>query len=217
MNHCCDLHMRVVLTTPPASEPLTAAEVKARLNIGSEVTDDVVNAYVKAARQAIDGWDGWLGRALINQSYTIYLSDFCSHIELPVVPAASITSVKYVDADGVEQAVDPSVYQLRPGNPPMLELQYGESWPSHRSQEDAVRIAYVAGYGSSGSSVPEPIRQAICLQVSQMRSLGGQNLFLSEDTAIGIGTKRYVVGGSAGEVLNSAAVALLQTYRVMRL
>ena len=60
--------MRLVLVTPPAVEPLTAAEAKARLNIGDEVSDEVMNAYIMAARQRIDGADGYLGRALNTQT-----------------------------------------------------------------------------------------------------------------------------------------------------
>ena len=209
--------LRIALTTQPAVEPLTAAEVKARLNIGSEVTDAVIDAYIKAARQEIDGWTGWLGRALINQTYTLYLPSFCQYIDLPVPPVSSVASVKYIDADGVEQTVDASNYELLPGSPARLQPKYSLYWPSPRSQPDAVRVAFVAGYGSTGSSVPEPIRIAICLMVSNMRSLSARNLFVSEDTAEGVGTKRYVVGEGAGNALTTAASRLLSVYRVLRL
>ena len=57
--------MRLIPTMPPAVEPLTADEVRARLNIGASVSDEVLNAYITAARMRVDGADGYLGRALV--------------------------------------------------------------------------------------------------------------------------------------------------------
>lgn len=68
--------MSLVLVTPPSVEPLTAAEARARLNIGSEVTDAVLNAFISAARLMIDGADGWLGRALVTQTWDLVLDHF---------------------------------------------------------------------------------------------------------------------------------------------
>jgi uncharacterized phiE125 gp8 family phage protein len=78
-----------------------------------------------------------------------------------------ITSVKYDDADGVEQTVDPSVYRVLAASSaaPRLSLAYNQSWPSPRSQPEAVRIRYVAGYGEQGSDVPAPLRHAMLLQI----------------------------------------------------
>ena len=68
--------MSLVLVEPPDVEPLTTAEVRARLNIGTELTDTVVDALVSASRQMIDGPDGWLGRALNTQTWNLVLDRF---------------------------------------------------------------------------------------------------------------------------------------------
>lgn len=205
--------MRLVLTTPPAAEPLTADEVKARLGVGDELADAVVNAFVTAARQTIDGWSGWLGRALITQQWTMVLPCFERRIRIPLPPLQAIDSVKYVDLDGEEQTVDDAVWRIVQGGG-CIALHDGQNWPAHRVQPDAVRITFTAGYGDAGSSVPEPIRTAIVLMVSNLRSLTAQNLFLSEDTVDGMGTRRYVVGGNAQAAIDAAVNALLSTYRV---
>ncbi|ETR75910.1 hypothetical protein X566_20115 [Afipia sp. P52-10] len=208
--------MRLELTTPPTAEPLSVAEVRQWLGIGSDVADAVVAAYIRAATMQIDAWSGFLGRALIEQTWTLYLPCFARHLPLPIPPARSIESIKYVDPEGVEQTLDPERYTLLPGAPETVIAAYGQSWPAHRLQPDAVRIAFVCGYGPDGSAVPENIRMAICLQVSALRSLSERNLFLSEDTVEGIGTQRFVVSAAAGNALSSAAQALLEPYRVIR-
>jgi hypothetical protein len=75
-------------------------------------------------------------------------------------------------------------------------------------------IEFVAGYGDNPEDVPEPIRSAIALQASALRSLTERNLFLSQDTVDGVGTKQYIVGGNAGAAIDTAVAALLSTYRV---
>lgn len=207
---------RLVLTSEPAVEPLTVAEVRERCGITTtEMSNDTVSALITSARQQLDGWAGMLGRCLITQTWTLYVDEFddCG-IEIPLPPLQSIASVKYIDGDGAEQTVDASVYRIIPGTPSLLELAYGESWPSHREQDDAVRVEFVAGYGDTGSSVPEPIRQAICLQVSHLRSLTKQNLFLKVDEIPGVRRREWTVSDQAGMAIDTAVNRLVQAYRI---
>lgn len=210
--------LRMVLTSPPTAEPLTAAEARARVNISaSEMSDDTLNSLIKAARQEFDGWSGRLGRALITQTWLMYLPTFCRRIEIPLLPFKSVESVKYLDDDGAEQTVDPSIYRTLAGGIPAVELAYNQVWPQHRSQDDAVRVSFVVGYGADGPSVPEPIRSAIALRVSGLRSLSAQNLFVSEDAVEGVGSKRYIVGGDSGKAIDNAINSLISNYEVPRI
>jgi hypothetical protein len=68
--------MALVLVTAPASEPVSATEAKAMLGIGAEVTDTVMGVFVTAARQMIDGSNGWIGRCLVNQTWDLLLDAF---------------------------------------------------------------------------------------------------------------------------------------------
>src|ERR1700680_4023351 len=68
--------MSLSLVTAPTVEPLSVAEARARLNIGPEVTDVALSAFISAARQMIDGRDGWLGRAINTQTWDLVLDRF---------------------------------------------------------------------------------------------------------------------------------------------
>lgn len=205
--------MRLELVTAPTVEPLTAAEAKARLGIDAEVADATMESFIKAARQTIDGRDGWLGRALNTQIWKLLLPGFpCEPIRVPLPPLISVGSVKYYDLAGDLQSVEASDYRILAGARP--EIVSTGSWPSAACRTDAVEITFTAGYGAAGSDVPEPIRSAIALMVSNLRSMSARNLFVSQEVEEGIGSTSYVVGGNAGAAINAAVNALLSTYRV---
>lgn len=201
---------------PPAAEPVTAADVRSRLGIGTEISDDALTAFIKSARQTIDGADGWLGRALITQTWKLVGPGFpFEPIRLPLPPYQSVVSVKYFDGTGVQQTIDPSLYQVEAGSRSYLIPVYGTYWPSARRPSGAVEIVYKAGYGDAGTAVPEPIRQAIVLMVSHMRSVSSRDQNLMIDNVIGVGSKTYAVGRDGGaDVITSAVQSLLQPYQV---
>lgn len=208
------MRQQLVLVTAPAAEPLSAAEAKARLGIGSELSDTVVDALIKGARQSIDGAEGWLGRALVTQTWDLILDAFpADEIPLPLPPVQSVTSITYLDAAGSSQTVDPADYELVKGAPARVRPDYDASWPSARGCRGEVTVRFVAGYGAA-EDVPEPIRNAIALQVAHLRSLMAQNLFLRSEVVEGVGSFDYFVSEAAGRALGAAADALLAPYRV---
>ncbi len=80
---------------------------------------------------------------------------------------SSVESVKYVDANGALQTLDPTQYAVDDVSVPgRLRLAYNCSWPSTREQWDAVKIVYWVGWAVA--DVPTPIKQAILLLVSQL-------------------------------------------------
>lgn len=210
--------MRLTLIEAPGEEPLTAAEVKARLSIGDELSDDIADALITAARQTIDGAEGWLGRALVTQTWRGNFDHFpnCSidgRIEIPLPPLQSIVGVSYIDSDGASIELAQDLYQLVEGPRPYIVPAYGESWPATRDVADAVSITFVAGYGDA-DDVPEPIKSAIALMVSHLRSMSARNLFVSSETVEGVSSQNFVVGGNAQAAIDGAVKALLQGYRV---
>ena len=50
-----------------------------------------------------------------------------------------------------------------------MVLAYGESWPSETLYPtNAIEIIYSCGYGAYAGNVPEPIKQAIMLKLSDL-------------------------------------------------
>ena len=103
-------------------------------------------------------------------------------VYLPIAPAQELLSVKYLDTDGVEQtlydstvspAIDEGVLEVDLKSPARPEagqiyLAYNQSWPSPRSEKNAVRIRFKAGFGASPADVPNGIKQWILIQAATM-------------------------------------------------
>jgi uncharacterized phiE125 gp8 family phage protein len=101
-------------------------------------------------------------RQLINATY-VFSFDMFPHgdvIYSPVSPLGSVTSIQYLDADGVSQTLSTDVYAVDTiRDPGRIYLKSGQEWPSTLDQEQAVTITAVAGYGSASTDVPEPLIQ----------------------------------------------------------
>lgn len=208
--------MRLILLDPPNTEPLSTDEVRDQLGLGSEITDATVDALIVAGRQKFDGPEGLLGRALITQLWQGDLDEFpCNNgnIDIPLPPLQEVISVSYVASDGstVTMTVDVD-YKVVQGIRPYISIVSGGSWPT----ASGVTITFLAGYGDDGDSVPAPIKQAMMLVISHLRSMSARNLFISTDTVDGVGSKQYVVGGNAGAAVDAAVAALTSPYRVLQ-
>lgn len=159
--------MSLKLIAGPIEEPITLDEAKAHLRVDSDLTadDGLIGALIVAARQ---GAEHQTGRALMPQTWELALDCFESEIRLPKPPFASVSSVKYLDVNGVLQTLDPSAYIADSySEPSRLMPAYGTSWPSIRRQANAVLIRFDAGYANAGA-VPQQIKQWMLLQIGAM-------------------------------------------------
>jgi uncharacterized phiE125 gp8 family phage protein len=174
--------MRASIITEPAVEPWVLNDVKAMLAIPDTESDTAITSYIVSARRQAEQY---LQRKLITQTLEMPLDDFPSgSIELGYGPVQSITSVKYDDADGVEQTIDSANYTLdNYGMKVWLHPAYSYTWPSPRSTPNAVRVRYVAGWGDAGSDVPDDILQAMLLLI-------GHWLRFQKEAESGIGPTR---------------------------
>ena len=155
----------MLLITAPTKEPVTLEDIKEQLSIreGDELQDVNMMRRIKEARQ----WaEGFLGRSLINQTWEMAFDTWPAEMRLRRMPVSSITSIKYIDETGVEQTVDSADYTLDTYAPfHAVRLAYNTTWPTHQDIANAIKVRYVAGYGSEGTDVPGPIREAILLTV----------------------------------------------------
>ena len=83
---------------------------------------------------------------------------------LPMGGLISVDWVKYIDTSGTLQTLATDQYMPDPAHEPGRILRaYGATWPSVRSQHNAVQVQYITGYGTTAVSVPAPIRHWIKL------------------------------------------------------
>lgn len=111
------------------------------------------------------------GISIASQTWDYRIGRFPSHIVLPRAPVTSVTSIIYVDADGVEQTLSAAVYQTSLTSwPAYIEPAFGQSWPVTRAQTvDGVRVRFVAGFGLTGATpdIPPDILGAIRMALWQ--------------------------------------------------
>lgn len=191
----------------PAADVVSLAEIKAHCR-AEEFTDhdDYLAACVAAATKHIDGRDGWLGRALVDQTWELRFDEFCEDkIALPLPPVLEVVHIKYYDDDGELQTLATSVYHVigvNGGRPGYVALKDGQSWPATDVRPEAVIIRFRCGYvdhdaSPVSGSVPEPIKQAIMLFAGTMYA-----------------NRETMVIGVSVTPMPWAAEALLAPYRV---
>lgn len=210
-----------VLVTAPASEPVTASELRSHLRVDStELPDADANALIAEARQTIEDV---MGLAFISQSWRLsidrwpggaeawwdgvrqmaiselYAPNYMTSVMLPRWPLASITSVTVFDEDSNSQAVtvantfDLDTYQV----PGRLTLKRGSTWPIALRANNAIQIVYVAGYANA-AAVPAPMKRAL------------------KQLAAFLYTNRGDTCEPADAMQKSGAAGLFDTYRPMR-
>jgi uncharacterized phiE125 gp8 family phage protein len=174
--------MPLRLISAPEQEPVSLAEAKAHLRVDFDDDDDLITLLIRAARTHIDGKDGWLGRALVRQTWELVVDTFpCDdgEIKIPLPPLQSIESIKYDDADGVEQTLASDQYDVDNVSEPgwVVPTEDGDGWPDTLDAVNAVRIRFVAGYPESevdgspedlAGNVPAAIKQALLMYIATL-------------------------------------------------
>lgn len=107
------------------------------------------------------------GRALVNRPMRVTLDWFPDAIRL-ASPTFSVEAVRYLDAAGVTQTLDPADYYIdmvtKPG---YIVPAAGKAWPATTSRVNAVAVDFTAGYGPDDTTVPSEAKDYIlgCLQL----------------------------------------------------
>jgi len=153
---------------------LTVAKETLRITPDDTALDTTITLAIKAITLEAEHF---LNRSLVSQGLRVTLDAFPSAIELEFPPVLSITSVKYRDADDVEQTLDPADYLLDSvSEPSYLVPASGVSWPSTYSRVNAVTVDYTAGYGVDETTVPENIQNYILVRLQEQFDPLGREL-----------------------------------------
>lgn len=159
-------YVALKLATPPTVEPVSLIEAELHLRVDMSAHDTYIGTLITAAREVVERISG---RALIDQTWDMVLDAFpCGDtLELPRPPLKSVTSITYIDAEGVSHTLSASDYQVDTySEPGRIVLKGGATWPSTTLQAAAgVIVRYVAGYGAEATAVPAHLKQAILLLI----------------------------------------------------
>jgi uncharacterized phiE125 gp8 family phage protein len=147
----------------------TAATALSASNKVREIYEGAyLNSLVETAREYVENLCG----PLITQTWQQYLQDWPAtdvlYIEKPRL--LSVVTVKYTEDGEAAATFASSNYSLDlvDANRPKIVLNSDASWPSVTLEEvNPIEIEFTCGYGATGASVPEPIRLAMLLLVSQ--------------------------------------------------
>lgn len=164
--------MALIRIAGPAVEPISVDDMKVHLRVDFDDEDALIAQYISAARQKLEQR---CARSFVQQTWELRAAEFAETIEVPKPPTVEISSVKYIDEDGVEQTVDSADYDLVHGGEfESSSLIWLTDRPTDLYQRaDAARIQFVAGWAPDGvvdpvanpddyvANVPWAIRQAI--------------------------------------------------------
>lgn len=164
----------------PNDDPLTLAYVRddhLRTANGEGVEDDYIQRLMTTSlRMGERGTQ----RSLFPTGWVLVADRFpCWEFVLPRPPLLSVPQIVYVDPDGVEQTLtgSPAQFEVEAPRGPKAPRGriwplYGETWPTTRSQPNAVRVHFTGGYPLVGSpavaDVPEDITHGRLLVISEL-------------------------------------------------
>lgn len=175
------------IVTGPTIEPISRIEAREQLRLDDDIDDSQVRSYITASRI----WaENYTGRALINTTFAQHLDGYVdntpepywegmktgpslikniSEIEIAKAPVVSVTDVKYYKDDNTEHTWAASNYYVDIyGDVGKIVLRDNGTFPSDIRASNGIKVTFVAGYGATPNSVPEPIRMAMMQYMSFM-------------------------------------------------
>lgn len=156
--------MGLKLITAPASTPVSLAEAKTYCRVLDSNSDTLLTSLIAAATSYLDGPNGYLGRAIITQTWELYLDDFSSAIRIPFGPVASVSSVKYYDTANTLQTITSTNYAVDLVSRDQWIVPVSTySWPAVATGINNVIIQFVAGTATA----PDAIKSAMLMLISQ--------------------------------------------------
>lgn len=151
------------LVTAPTAEPVSLTETKLHLRVDVTADDALIERLITTAREYCEMVTR---RALVTQTWRLWLDTWPDIVALPKSPLASVTTITYRNAAGIEATVPGSTYVVdADSDPGVVMLATGAAWPGVALyQVNPIAITFVAGYGNA-AAVPTWAKQAILMLV----------------------------------------------------
>src|SRR5262245_25628088 len=130
----------------PALDPLSLAEIKRHCVVSSDEDADLLSSLLTAATGLVEDLTA---RQFMTAPWKPSLVRFpAGPSELRMCPVAAVESVKYFDADGVQQPLAESAYIVDAiSEPGRVTPAPGTCWPDTQCRVNAVEVEFTAGYG----------------------------------------------------------------------
>lgn len=172
--------LRLTLTAAPSVEPLPVSEAKTHLRVDTTADDTLIASLVTAARRQCESYTG---RALITQTWTLYLDDWPARtgvkgewwdgiregpvtpggvraVGLPKPPLQSVVLVNtYDDADAATLWAAGNYFVDTASEPGRLVARDAATFPVPTRAANGIEIRFTAGYGAIAGDVPEVLRE----------------------------------------------------------
>lgn len=179
-----------VITPPSGSTRIISVdEMKDYLRVDTADDDTLIGELIDTAtemardytRRAIleetleltmDGFSDYgidetrLGRGIHNLSKSAALG-YGNEFNLPFPPIVSITSITTFNTANESAVYSADNYELDETGG-RVYLNQSQTWPVNLRDREAVKVRYIAGYGSSATGIPLAIKQAIRQHTAHM-------------------------------------------------
>jgi uncharacterized phiE125 gp8 family phage protein len=156
----------LVRVTAPTASPISLSAAKEQMRVESSDDDAIIQRLIDSAVAFVDV-QGALGKAMITQTWGEWLSPNPGTVYLTLGPVQSVSAIKYYDVDGALQTATLADFNVF-GTPNRINVspKSGKAWPVTQTRDDAIKIEYIIGYGSTSASVPETVRHALMMLVA---------------------------------------------------
>jgi uncharacterized phiE125 gp8 family phage protein len=181
----------LIVTTPPAHQVVSLAEVRLQLNIDTEDFDARFAGWRMAATRLAETYTG---RAFITRAYRKFYNRWPAQwqdgmisrfIEVERPPLLSVQALTYYDdADNATVYPATNYYVDTARSVGRVVLRRGAVWPVALRVANAIQLDWTAGYGVNPSDVPEEIRQAIIIMIAWMNENRGDEFAPADMPAV---------------------------------
>lgn len=196
------------VTVAAESEPVTATQVKQQCGIASSDAsyDDMITRMIAAGRGFVEKY---CAIRIVTQTVTVKCDDFKDFTRFPVSPVQSMSSIEYVDADGADQTLDTSVYEVRTdGMHTSVVLKYSQVWPVIQVGS-RITVTAIVGW----EIVPSEIIAGILLWIGRNFFFNRPDPLLKRDQVDNVEYLEWDTTGALDKASEKAMSDILENYR----
>lgn len=189
------------VTVAPSAEPISVERVKEHCRILDNSLDSHLGFLIAAARQEVERRTSLV---LVEQTVSIKCDRFRDFCRIDLQPVQSVASISYVDSSGIDQVLNPVVYEVRPEGPrPSIILNPSQSWPDRQSGS-RITVSMVVGWPLGAA--PASLLNAVLLIVAKTYATARDDLLKRRETVEGLGEIQWggivEVGGAISDYID---------------